>query len=102
MTPIDRPSLDGEKARAHRLPVPSQLTSQEIVMSHSPSADLSPPAAASSSKSSWWGDRGVSAKTLTAVGAAAAVAVGVGVMGLGSLSSAAEATQRMHDSNGMG
>ena len=51
---------------------------------------------------SWWGDRTVKTKVLTAVGTAAVVAAGVGAMGMASLSSAAADTQRMYESNVIG
>ncbi len=68
-------------------------------MSRTPSADFSPPGVASPPTSSWWGDRGVRTKTLSAVAVTGTVAVGVGVMGLVALGSAADRTQVMHDSN---
>src|SRR4051794_27427272 len=52
-----------------------------------------------SSPLSWWGDRGVKVKVLTAVGAAAVVAAGVGVMGLTALSTSADTTHTLYASN---
>ena len=47
----------------------------------------------------WWGDRGVRTKTLTAVGVTATVAVGVGLMGLQALGSTADATSALYTGN---
>ena len=52
-----------------------------------------------SPRRSWWGDRGVKVKVLTAVGAAAVVAAGVGVMGLSALSASADTTHTLYASN---
>ena len=50
----------------------------------------------------WWGDRGVRTKTLAAVAVTALVAVIVGVMGLSALSTSAQATDRLYESNVVG
>ncbi len=52
-----------------------------------------------SPRRSWWGDRGVKVKVLTAVGAAAVVAAGVGVMGLTALGTSADTTHTLYASN---
>ena len=48
---------------------------------------------------SWWGDRGVATKILTAVAAAGVVAAGVGVMGITALGTSADATEQLYASN---
>jgi hypothetical protein len=48
---------------------------------------------------SWWGDRGVRTKTLTAVGAAAVVAVGVGMLGISALGDSAATSEDLYESN---
>ncbi|RBY96895.1 methyl-accepting chemotaxis protein [Blastococcus sp. TF02-8] len=53
----------------------------------------------SAGRSFWWGDRGVSTKILTAVGAAGAVAATIGVMGITTLGDSAETSQGLYDSN---
>src|SRR4051794_32351030 len=50
-------------------------------------------------KASWWGDRGVSTKILTAVGTAGVVAAGVGVMGIVALGSSADTSHMLYASN---
>src|SRR5829696_6790201 len=50
-------------------------------------------------ESSWWGDRGVSTKILTAVGAAGVVAAGVGILGLTALGTSAATSQDLYASN---
>src|SRR3712207_2897808 len=47
----------------------------------------------------WWGDRSVAAKVLTAIGVATLVAVLIGVLGMQSLSTAADRTEQMYDEN---
>src|SRR4051812_38596789 len=50
----------------------------------------------------WWGDRSVATKVLTAVGSATLVAGVIGVMGIQSLSTAADRTEKMYDVNVQG
>ena len=64
-----------------------------------PGFPSSPAAARGRSSLSWWGDRGVSTKILTAVSAAGVVAATVGVMGITSLGSTADGTQRLYTEN---
>jgi len=78
-------------------PVPGPRKEQ-IDMALSTSSGAAP-AAPGSSRAAWWGDRGVRAKVLAAVGTAAAAAVAIGVLGLTSLDSAAARTQNLYDAN---
>ncbi len=48
------------------------------------------PSPSTERRASWWGDRGVKTKVLTAVGVSAAVAAAIGVVGLSAMASAAE------------
>ncbi|SFL95235.1 methyl-accepting chemotaxis protein [Geodermatophilus ruber] len=56
-------------------------------------------AARAGSVTTWWGDRSVATKVLTAIGVATLVAVLVGILGMQSLSTAADRTERMYDEN---
>src|SRR3954454_8968707 len=53
----------------------------------------------STTKRAWWGDRGVSTKIFTAVGAAGVVAATVGVLGISALGTPADATPRLYTDN---
>ncbi|WP_448615007.1 methyl-accepting chemotaxis protein [Modestobacter sp. URMC 112] len=68
-------------------------------MAVTPPTSPSPDDRTAEHKASWWGDRGVSTKILTAVGAAGVVAATVGVMGLSALSTSAAASQDLYASN---
>jgi methyl-accepting chemotaxis protein len=48
---------------------------------------------------SWWADRGVRTKVLSAVAVAALAGVVIGIMGLSTLSGAAQRSQQLYDSN---
>ncbi|WP_222266571.1 methyl-accepting chemotaxis protein [Modestobacter marinus] len=65
-------------------------------MADRPRAALSPDDRGPGGKASWWGDRRVSTKIVTAVGLAGVVAAGIGVSSLTALSSSAEATQDLY------
>ncbi|WP_369135734.1 MCP four helix bundle domain-containing protein, partial [Modestobacter sp. I12A-02662] len=71
-------------------------------MADHPRAALSPDDSASGGKASWWGDRGVSTKILTAVGAAGLVAGVVGFTGLTAMGSGADRTQHLYSANVQG
>jgi methyl-accepting chemotaxis protein len=58
--------------------------------------------ARSRSLATWWGDRSVAMKMLTAVGSATLVAGVIGVMGVQSLGTAADRTEQMYDRNVLG
>ncbi|RBY92209.1 methyl-accepting chemotaxis protein [Blastococcus sp. TBT05-19] len=65
---------------------------------HTPDADGSSTESTGRS-ASWWGDRGVSVKILTAVASATAVAAGVGIMGLTALGDSATTSEMLFESN---
>ena len=66
------------------------------MVTSAPALAGSPPSLSAARSRSWWGDRGVSTKILSAVGAASVVAVGIGVLGLTSLSSSASSTEALY------
>src|SRR3954454_16131187 len=81
--------------RGQSTPHPGYL---EPLMAAQPST-TSPDDRTPEHKASWWGDRGVSTKILSAVGVAGVVAAGVGIMGLTALGSAAATSQNLYGSN---
>ncbi|WNV75586.1 methyl-accepting chemotaxis protein [Geodermatophilus sp. DSM 44513] len=62
-------------------------------------SDTLSPSSSPALRRSWWGDRGVKVKVLTAVIVAALVATVIGVLGLQALSSAAGRTQHIYEVN---
>src|SRR3954454_9484536 len=90
-TPGRRDLLGDRPSTAFPTPSPQPASGprkEQIDMALSTSSGAAP-AAPGSPRASWWGDRGVRTKVLTAVGTAAAAAVAIGVLGLTSLDSAA-------------
>src|SRR4051812_39073583 len=50
-------------------------------------------------RTSWWADRGVATKILTAVGTAGVVAAAVGLMGINALSTSADTSHTLYATN---
>ena len=54
------------------------------------------------SRTAWWGDRGVRTKVLATAGIAGVVAAGIGVLGLDALSGAADSADSLYENNLVG